>query len=173
MSKKLSGNGLWESSRMMLPQHKEQSVSVSRQAADEAAASGAAHRVVSPLTAKDIETIKKYIILPVALEIVEKKNREVELSSQTFKALYAAATKVLAQHIRRDIQLCRKSLLEQSIRISEPAMDGSDIRYRFVCRGMEDEFIMTRDYLKAQVSLTIGHYTNHLVEILRGTGKHG
>ncbi|GIP58007.1 hypothetical protein [Paenibacillus woosongensis] len=171
MSKKLSGNGLWESSRMMLPQHKEQSVSASRQAAGEAAAGGAAHRTVSPPTAKDIEVIKSYIILPVALEIVEKKNREVEMSSQTFKALYAAATKVLAQHIRGDIQRYRKSLLEQGIRIFEPSMDGLDIRYRFVCRGMEDEFTMTRDYLKSQVSLAIGHYTNHLTAILRGTGK--
>ncbi|WP_110932294.1 hypothetical protein [Paenibacillus bouchesdurhonensis] len=169
MSKKLTGNGLWESSRMMLPQHKEQSVSIRHESPGDAAANASAIPALSPPTAKDIEAIRKHIILPVALQIVEKKKREVELSSQTFKSLYAVATKVLAQHIREDMQRCRKSLLEQQIRIFEPSMDGLDMHYRFVCRGIEDEFIMTKDFLKSQVSLTIGQYTNDLIAILRGT----
>ncbi|MFD3258651.1 hypothetical protein ACE3MQ_08595 [Paenibacillus lentus] len=170
MSKKLAGNGLWESSRMMLPQHKEQSLSTREQAT--AAANGAAGiRAPSPPTAKDIEVIRQYIILPVALQIVEKKNREVERSSQTLKSLYAVATKVLAQHMREDMQRCRKSLIKQQIRIFEPSTDGLDIHYRFVCRGIEDEFTMTKDFLKSQVSLAIGQYTNNLIAILRGTGS--
>lgn len=170
MSKKLAGNGLWESSRMMLPQHKEQSVSPRRQTT--AAGNGASRTPApSPPTAKDIEAIRQYIILPVALQIVEKKNREVERSSQTLKSLYAVATKVLAQHIREDMLRCRKSLLEQQIRIFEPSMDGLDIHYRFICRGIEDEFTMTKDFLKSQVSLAIGQYTNNLIAILRGTGN--
>ncbi|WP_055107605.1 hypothetical protein [Paenibacillus ihumii] len=164
MSKKLTGNGLWESSRMMLPQHKEQSVSAGREAAGSAVS-----RTASPPTAKDIEVIRKYIVLPVALDIVEKKNREVEMSSQTFKSLYAAATQVLAHHIREDIQRCRKSLLMQGIRIFEPSMDGLDIRYRFSCRGTEDELTMTKAFLKSQVSLAINQYANHLTAVLRGT----
>lgn len=169
MSKKLTGNGLWESSRMMLPQHKEQSVSMRRESATGTTAHASAIPAPSAPTAKDIEVIRKYIILPVALQVVEKKNREVELSSQTFKSLYAIATQVLAQHIREDMQRCRKSLLEQQIRISEPSTDGLDIHYRFTCRGVEDEFTMTKDFLKSQVSLTIGQYTNNLIAILRGT----
>ncbi|WP_211344368.1 hypothetical protein [Paenibacillus lentus] len=169
MSKKLTGNGLWESSRMMLPQHKEQSVLTRRESGTNSAANDSAIPAPFPPTAKDMEAIRRYIVLPVALQVVEKKKREVEMSSQTFRSLYAVATNVLAQHIREDMQRCRKSLVEQQIRIFEPSMDGLDVHYRFICRGAENGFTMTKDFLKSQVSLTIGQYTNNLIAILRGT----
>ncbi|MEC0213106.1 hypothetical protein ABEX47_06730 [Paenibacillus ehimensis] len=153
MSKKLQGNGLWESSRMMLPQHKEQSMSALPQTA--------------PPTKKEFEMMRKSIILPVVLNIVEKKSIEVEMSSQTLKPLYSAAAKVLANTIRADVQQSKKDLVERNIRVFEDGKDDSLLYYRYVCRGHKDRFMMTKDFMRDEISMQIGVYAKNLIAALQ------
>jgi len=162
MSKKLEGNGLWESSRMMLPQHKEQSMSIQNDMPS---------LTPEPPTRKEIEMMREYIILPVALKIVEKISLEVEVSSQTLKQLYSAAAKVLAKNIREDARKSQKALLERNIRVFEDSKDDKELVYRFVCRGREDRFIMTRDFMRAEIGIKIGRYVQNLIIVLQEGGK--
>ncbi|MFE5318930.1 hypothetical protein ACFQ88_09490 [Paenibacillus sp. NPDC056579] len=158
MSKKLEGNGLWESSRMMLPQHKEQSMSVPNETSSSAA---------EPPTRKELELMREYILLPVALQIVEKRSIEVEMSSMTLKLLYSAAAKILARKIREDVQKSRAALLEKNIRLFEESKDDTALYYRYVCRGREDRFTMTKDFMRAEISARIGRYAKSLVATLQ------
>jgi len=162
MSKKLEGNGLWESSRMMLPQHKEQALSLQN-------SKPSLKR--EPPTKKELELMKDCIILPVALHIVEKNCREIELSGQTLKLLYAAAAKVLAGHIREDLQQSRKRLAEQSIRMFEEAKDDTQLTYRYVCRGYEDKLLLTKDFMRAEISLKIGRYARSLAAAIQKAAR--
>jgi hypothetical protein len=158
MTKKLEGNGLWESSRMMLPQHKEQSVRIHKETASPHGGT---------VTKKEMEMIRDYIILPVALHIVEKKGREVERSSETLKLVYAAAAKLLARHIREDVRRSKKGLVEGNIRVFEDAKEDNELIYRYVCRGREDRLVMTKDFMRAEISVRIGRYARSLVTIFQ------
>jgi hypothetical protein len=158
MSKKLQGNGLWESSRMMLPQHKEQSMLLDQ-------AKSTAH--AEPPTKKDLDLMRDYILLPIALTIVEKKRRETELSSLTLKILYAAAAKILVKHIQEDVQQSRKALVEKNIRVVEESKDPAEIVYRYWCRGHEDRFVMTKDYMRSEISVRIERYVRSLTSTLQ------
>ncbi|MBU7319521.1 hypothetical protein [Paenibacillus oleatilyticus] len=162
MSKKLEGNGLWESSRMMLPQHKEQSLPIQSNLAS----------LPSKLpTNKEVESMRDYIILSVALQIVEKKSREMEASSQMLKLLYTATAKVLVKIMREDMQKLKKVLFQQNIRVFEESKDDTSLYYRFVCRGHEERFTMTKDFIRAEISVKIGNYAKKFVSILHEAAR--
>jgi hypothetical protein len=158
MSKKLEGNGLWESSRMMLPQHKEQSMQNQ---------SDQPPLAPEPPTKKELEIMRDFVILPVALEIVEKKSIEVEMSSLTLKLLYTAAAKILAKHIREDVQKSKKALVERNIHVFEDSKDDTELIYRYICRGHEDRFVVTKDFMRKEISGRIGRYAKSLVAAFR------
>ncbi|WP_438351458.1 hypothetical protein ACP8HI_12900 [Paenibacillus sp. FA6] len=160
MSKKLEGNGLWESSRMMLPQHKEQSLSIAIQ-------NSGSPQSKEPPTRQEFEMMREYILLPVMLHIVEKKIQEVERSPQMLKLLYSTAAKVLANHIRDDMQKSKKVLHERSIRVFEDTKDDDELTYRYICRGYEDRFMMTREFMRAEISVRIGRYVGGLAEVMK------
>lgn len=162
MSKKLEGNGLWESSRMMLPQHKEQSLAMSIQ-------NDTTPQSKEPLTKKEMEMMREYVLLPVTLHIIEKKILEVEISPQMLKLLYSTAAKVLANHIRKDMQQSKKNLFERNIRVFEDTKNDSELTYRYTCRGLEDRFTMTKDYMRAEVSVRIGRYVRKLATDMKET----
>jgi len=157
MSKKLEGNGLWESSRMMLPQHKEQSL----------IRKDAPAPPPEPPTNKEMDMIRDSVLLPVALQIVEKKSIEVEMSTQTLKLLYSAAAKILARHIREDVMKNKRALLERHIHVFEDTKDDNSLCYRYSCRGREDRFIMTKDFIRSEISVRIGRYAKSLVATLQ------
>ncbi|MHA0857320.1 hypothetical protein [Paenibacillus sp. CMAA1364] len=155
MSKKLEGNGLWESSRMMLPQHKEQSMSMS-------VLHDNTHLSKEPPTRRELDMMREYVLLPVALHIVERKILEVERSPQMLKLLYATAGKVLANHIREDVHKSKKALFDRHIRLFEDSKNDSELTYRYICRGYENQFMMTRDFMRAEISVRIGRYVGKL-----------
>ncbi|OAB33769.1 hypothetical protein [Paenibacillus glacialis] len=151
---------MWESSRMMLPQHKEQSLAMSIQ-------NDTSQGPQEPLTRKEMDMMREYVLLPVALHIVEKKILEVEMSPQMLKLLYSTAAKVLANHIREDMQKSKKLLFERNIRVFEDSKSDSELTYRYICRGMEDQFVMTKDYMRAEVSVRIGRYVRSLAAVMK------
>jgi hypothetical protein len=162
MTKKLEGNGLWESSRMMLPQHKEQSMPIQNNTFS---------RASEPVTKQEIEVIRDSIILPMALGIVEKNSREVAMSSLTLKLLFSNAAKILAKQIRADAQKSKKALVDRDISVTQESKDDSELIYRYVCRGHEDRFVMTKEFVRAEIGVRIGRYAKSLVGVLQEAGK--
>jgi hypothetical protein len=162
MTKKLEGNGLWESSRMMLPQHKEQSMPIQN---------NTFARAAEPVTKQEIEMMRDSIILPMALGIVEKNSREVAMSSLTLKVLFSSAAQILAKQIRADAQKSKKVLVERNIQVMEESKDDTELIYRYVCRGHEARFVMTKDFMRAEIGVRIGRYAKSLVDVLQEAGK--
>jgi hypothetical protein len=109
MSKKLEGNGLWESSRMMLPQHKE---AVQNRLSDKAVQH-------SRPTTEEINMMRDYVLLPIIHSIIIKKAREVESSSETLRLLYSKVAQVLAKNIHADLSKVKRGLMEKNIRVFE------------------------------------------------------
>ncbi|UHA74016.1 hypothetical protein [Paenibacillus sp. 481] len=156
MSKKLEKNGLWESSRMMLPQHKE-------------AFQNRFHpHTVQPCrpTTEEIKLMKDSVLLSIMHTIIIKKAYEIEQSSDTLRGLYTKVARLLAKNIYADLCEVKKYLLEKNICLHEEEKDEQAIHYRYVCRHYEDRFIVTRDYIRSEVSTRIGRYADTLVASL-------
>lgn len=155
MSKKLEGNGRWESSRMMLPEHREQYLH--RRAPKDTMP------IQIPLK-EELELIRDYVLLPMMLSIVEKNCKDIELSFYSMKTLYIKASHALMNLIHTDLVAVRKELKSRNIKVfqDEIESEGGAIHYRFICRGYEDRFSMIREAARAEISVRISRYISQV-----------
>ncbi|XEC96993.1 hypothetical protein AB6A23_10900 [Paenibacillus tarimensis] len=151
MSKKLEDNGRWESSRMMLPEHREQYLQRRRPQAGEGG------KAQIP-TKGELELIRDAVLLPMMLSVVDKNGREIEASSFSLKRLYMTATGVLMNRIHADLARVKKELKQRNIKVFEDERIDSGVYYHFICRGYEDKFVMLRDVVRAEMSVRIARY---------------
>ncbi|MCG7407584.1 hypothetical protein MH117_09125 [Paenibacillus sp. ACRRX] len=157
MSKKLEKNGLWESSRMMLPQHREALLNRQRDTPSDTA---------SQPKREDIELMRDYILLPVMYTLVTKKIHEVEVSSETLKALYAKTAQILATTIYKDLSKVKQQMLEKEIRIINEEKHDSTMHLHYTYRNYEDSFIITKEYMRMAISKRLARYTDSLISKL-------
>jgi hypothetical protein len=155
MSRKLEDNGRWESSRMMLPEHREAYLQRRRGGAEREGKS----RIP---TREELEWIRDAVLLPIMLTIVDKNRSEIELSSYSMKSLYIAASHALMKRIHADLAAVKRSLKERDIRLFEEERVDSALHYRFVCRGYEDSFAIMRDVARAEIGIRIARYVAEL-----------
>jgi len=157
MSKKLQGNGRWESSRMVLPEHRKQYLE-RRNGQQEPSKPELPNR-------EEIELIRDFILLPMILTIIDKNSREIALSSYSLKPLYIKASQALMTKIHTDLYEVRKQLKIKNIKVfqEEDRMDNA-LYYRYVCRGYEDTFAMVRDVAKAEISVRISRYISAIFQ---------
>lgn len=154
MSKKLEKNGLWESSRMMLPQHREALLSRHRDAP-----SGTSNQPKR----EDIELMRDYILLSVMYKMVTKKIHEMGVSSETLKSLYTKAAQILANNISADLSQRRQEMLKKEIRIVDEEKHDSTMILHYTYHGYEDSFIITKEYMRMEISRRLARYTDRLI----------
>lgn len=152
MSKKLGGNGRWESSRMLLPEHREQ---------HNDRGNSDINKSKLP-TAEEMESIHQYILLPIMMTIVENNCKTMETSQYALKKLYVAASQVLINLLHQDLVATRKKLRERNIKVFEEETVDSALHYRYICRGYEDKFSMMRDLVRAEISIRFSSYISKI-----------
>ncbi|MDR0271156.1 hypothetical protein [Paenibacillus sp.] len=152
MSKKLEGNGRWESSRMLLPEHRKQHNE--RQTPH-------LNKANFPTT-EELEKIRQYVLLPIMITIVENNRKTIEMSQYPLKKLYVTASEVLMNHIHADLVSIQKTLRERNIKVFEEEKVDSALHYRYVCRGYEDKFAMMRDLVRAEISIGMSKYISKI-----------
>ncbi|WP_152392335.1 hypothetical protein [Paenibacillus guangzhouensis] len=154
MSKKLENNGLWESSRMMLPQHRE--ALLSRHHDRRGVRS-------DPPKREDMELIRDYILLPIMHTLVIKKVSEAKVSTETLKSLYAMAAQVLAANIYKDLSKVKQEMMEKEIRVVNEEKHEDVLKLHYAYHDFEDRLIITKEYMKAEISKRLARYTDSLI----------
>lgn len=158
ISKKLTNNGLWESSRMMLPQHRE--AIVQRQLGE------AQHTPERPKR-EDLELMRDSILLPALHALVTKRIQEMERSTETLRTLYVKVAYLVARHIYDDLSKLKKRMRDQDMHVIDEVKDESSIQCTYVCRGYEDAFVMTKESMRMEMSVRLRRYTEHMVARLK------
>jgi hypothetical protein len=164
MSKKLTGNGRWESSRMMLPEHKEALIE-RRDASPETAA-----RARVP-TKEELEMIRDSVLLPIMLMMIEKNGKELLISTNTLRKLYVVATQILMHRIHSELAKVKRELRERNIKVFQDEREDSDLHFRYIYRGYEDKFAIMRDVAKAVISVKISEHIQRMAAELKGNEK--
>ncbi|MEC0229273.1 hypothetical protein [Paenibacillus alba] len=161
MSKKLEKNGLWESSRMMLPQHRE-------------ALQNQRNHKPAPAnrpTAEDIGVIRDYVLLPLMHGMIKRKAGEIEKSSETLRTLYARVAHALAAQILADLSETKTKMMQRGIQLFEENKDDRAIHYRYLCRGYEDTLMIAKDYMRAEISVRTARYIEQLLAVVNNARK--
>jgi len=157
MSKKLQGNGLWDSSKMMLHEHK--AALLERQLPD----SERSLRGHLP-TQEELRLVRSCALLPMMIGIVEANRRSMEVSSYPLKTLYISATHILLSRLYDELTQVKRTLKEHRIQIREEEHVDGALHYCFVCRGYEDRLTLIRDMARAEISTRIGQHINAIFQ---------
>ncbi|WP_409346780.1 hypothetical protein [Paenibacillus sp. MBLB4367] len=129
-------------------------------------------------TYDEIIAIRDSILLPMMLSICENKCRDIEFDQQPLRQLYLAANHALMNRINGDLTRVKKLLRASKIKVVEDdKVADATIYYRYFCRGYNDIFALTRDVVKAEISVRLGQYIGDLVQSVwegeQGVAGHG
>lgn len=113
-------------------------------------------------TKEELEAIRDFVLLPMLLSIVEKNKQEIERTSYSMKTIFVKAANMIQNHITNDLQKVRKLLKERNIKVFEDEMIDSNLRYKYICRGYEDKFVLIRDVARAELMKRLGKYSGFL-----------
>ncbi|MEW9697802.1 hypothetical protein [Paenibacillus sp. SI8] len=147
---KLDGNERWKS-KMLLTEHQEQYESRNDP------------KKTSRPTPEELNMIRDYILLPYMLTMVQKNVDDIERSSNLLKQLYLAPGQVVMNKISKDIHAIRRELTKRNIRIIGDEHADLVVYHRFLCRGYEDRFGMTRDVMRSEISVQLKKYIKEII----------
>ncbi|OPH53003.1 hypothetical protein BC351_32620 [Paenibacillus ferrarius] len=150
MSKLLDGNGRW-STKFMSPEH---SAALQQRHQQQP-------QTTMP-TKEELEAIRDFVLLPMLLSIVEKNKQEIERTSYSMRTVFVKAANIIQNLMTNDLQAVRKLLKERNIKVFEDEMIDSNLRYKYICRGYEDKFVLIRDVARAELMKRLGKYSEFL-----------
>ncbi|WP_336772655.1 hypothetical protein [Paenibacillus sp. MMO-58] len=158
-SKKLHGNGRWESSRMMLPEHREQYVQLMNR--ERIIVTGQIPKS-PPASQEELQLMQDYVLLPMAYAIVEKNRKQIEGKARSLRDLFVKATDIVLHRMYSDIESLRQELKRSKINIvANERIDGI-ATYTYKCRSHNGGFAITREYARTHIGKLIARYINGL-----------
>lgn len=102
--------------------------------------------------------IRDYILLPYMLTMVQKSVDDIERSSNLLKQLYLAVGQAVMNKISKDMRDIKRELTKRNIKIVSDEHADLVVYHRFLCRGYEERFGMTRDVMRSEISIRLGAY---------------
>ncbi|MBW4083049.1 hypothetical protein [Paenibacillus sp. S150] len=155
---KLDGNERWKS-KMLLTEHVEQY---------EQKHSSSESKII---TAEERLMLRDYILLPYMDKMVQKSITDVEHSTNILKRLYLMAGQHILDQITKDLYRLRRELKQRNIRVLTEEQADLVVYHHYYCRGYEERFGMTRDVMRAEISLQLTKYTSDLAALLKERSK--
>lgn len=120
------------------------------------------------ITIEERTMIRDYILLPHMEKMVQKSIDEAEYSTNIMKRLYILASQKVLEQIKQDMYRIRREFKLRNIKmLDEEHADNFIIYYRYKCRGYEDKFGMTRDVMRAEISVQLTKYMSELARLLK------
>ena len=102
--------------------------------------------------------LRDYILLPHILTMVERNHKEMMRSSMLLKKLFLCATEALMDRISKDLHRLKRELSQRSIKLTGDRQEDMIYYYDYTCRGYQDKFGITRDLMRAQISIMLTQY---------------
>lgn len=109
-------------------------------------------------TVEELLTIRDFVLLPLLLTYVENGRKSAARIDHPMKELFMMAIDALMDRIHADLVQVRKALKAANIKVWEDAHLDSTMWYKYLYRGYEDRFAITRDLVKAEMSVRLGKY---------------
>ncbi|MFD1776992.1 hypothetical protein [Paenibacillus rhizophilus] len=110
------------------------------------------------ITAEERTMLRDYLLLPHMVTMVQKSLDDLKHSHNILNRLYLMAGEYVMGRITQDLYQLRRELRQRNIKVLSEEQSDFVIYHRFICRGYEERFGMTRDVMKAEISLRLTRY---------------
>lgn len=123
------------------------------------------------ITNEELEMIRDYILLPHMEKMVQKSIDEAQYSTNILKRLYILASQKILNQIIQDMIALRRELKKRNIRVLDEEQSDFIIFHKYYCRGYKDQFAMTRDVMRAEISVQLTKYMSELARLLKAYSR--
>ncbi|GGH25521.1 hypothetical protein [Paenibacillus segetis] len=123
------------------------------------------------ITTEERTMIRDYILLPYMEKMVQKSLADIEYSTNILKRLYLMAGQKILDQIVNDLYRLRRELKRRNIKLLTEEQSEMVIYHRYYCRGYEEQFGMTRDIMRAEISVQLTKYISGLTAQLKEYSK--
>jgi len=147
---KLDGNNRW-GGKMLLTEHQERYDQRNGILAVKA-------------SAEELRLIRDSILLPHLMTMLQRSIDEISRSQISMHNVMARFMRVLLDRVSLESFNNRRELKKRNIKILSDETHDDIVYNRYVCRGYEDKFGMTREVMRAEIS-------NHLSKAVEGILK--
>jgi hypothetical protein len=116
--------------------------------------------LIQPLrpTLKESGIVKEYLLLPILLTMLQRDIDTIAESTLKVSLPYIGVMRKIMDTVRSDLLRIRKSLGGAGIRIYAEDKNASGVLCKYVCRGFHKTLSLTREEVRAEVSLLAGKY---------------
>jgi hypothetical protein len=146
---KLEGNNRW-SGKMLLTEHQEQYDKRN------------APKLVGKATTEELQLIRDWIILPYMMTMADKGLQEAKRRNHLFQRLFIRGIQIVLDSITRDMMVLRRELAYRQIKVWDDITQDDIVYCKYVCRGYEDRFGITREVLRAEIAKKFGLYIDQI-----------
>lgn len=119
------------------------------------------------LTIEERTMVRDLILLQYIDTMVNKSVDEVERSGNVLEKTYMVAGGYLQQRVFQDISRLQQELKKRNVRVEKGRQEDFLLYYMIYFRGYQEEFGMTRDVTKSEISLRITQYISEFGQILK------
>lgn len=153
---KLSGNERWKT-KMLLTEHVEQYEQQDQKEENSR----------NMLTSTERLMVRDLILLPYIDTMVSKSMVEIERSGNLLMKMYMMAGRYIQNRIMRDTWELQKELKQRNVRFVADEQDEFISYYKIFFRGYQEQFGLTRDVMRSEISLRLTRYTAELGTLLK------
>ncbi|WP_116061917.1 hypothetical protein [Cohnella phaseoli] len=150
MSKKLEGNGR-RSVKMLLTDH-----TAKYEQRDLTKRSGKPN-------ADELLWIRDTILLPHLMTMLQRAHDEVKRSEMTLHQVMAQFLRVVMDHVTLDMFNLRRQLRQHNIKLLTEETQDDIFYHKYVCRGYEDRFGMTREVMRGEIGNHLKRFVNQVL----------
>ncbi|MBW4083554.1 hypothetical protein [Paenibacillus sp. S150] len=122
---------------------------------------------MSNMTTDERTLLRDYILLQYMDQMVQKSLADMEHTSNLLKRLYLMAGHAVLDQITKDLYRLRREMKQRDIKILGDEQTDFVIYHNINCRGYQERFALTRDVLRAEISLQLTKYTSELGTFLK------
>lgn len=119
------------------------------------------------LTNAERTMIRDLILLPYMDTMVSRSMKEIERSGNLLTRMYLMAGRYIQNRIMKDTYRLQKELKQRNIRFIADEQDEFISYYKIFFRGYQEQFGLTRDVMRTEISLRLTRYTSELGAVLK------
>jgi hypothetical protein len=154
---KLDGNERWKT-KMLLTEHKEQYEQRHQQ------------KITGMPTSDEMTLIRDFVMYPNIISMLHRGIDQIRTANIPLKELLARCLEVIMFSVTDDYYALKRELKARNIQVFADVTDDGVLYHRYLCRGYENRFGITREALKAEMGNRLAKYTDQLAKSLKQNG---
>ncbi|CAM4314692.1 hypothetical protein [Paenibacillus tarimensis] len=110
-------------------------------------------------TEQELEIVKRYVIMGIAMRILDHDIRIVGRAPMKLPRFYESLLRALQDRVLLEMAAMRKQFREVGIKIYEEHRSPERLTARYVCRGYHHEFSLQWNFVRVEAERILKSYT--------------